>query len=70
MMQKTVAAGYRAMSALSQRRRVMGMSTKAHHVDQPVCRLGMAAYWFDTLATAPESNDHSPPNRSRVSTKS
>ena len=36
------------------------MSTNAHQVDQPVCIDGMAAYWFDTSATAPVSNDQQP----------
>ena len=44
------------------------MSTSAHQVDQPVCIDGMAAYWFETFATAPLSNDHSPPKSASVST--
>ena len=41
----------------------------AHHVDQPMCRLGMAAYWFEIEAIVSESNDHGPPNSASVSTK-
>src|SRR4051794_12760021 len=44
------------------------MSTSAHHVDHPVCIEGIAAYWFERSATAPLSNDHSPPNSASVST--
>src|SRR4029453_4985729 len=68
MMQKTVATGYTATSTFSQRLRIMGMSTSAHHVDQPVCIDGIAAYWLDRSATAPLSNDQSPPYLASVST--
>lgn len=49
--------------------RAAGYSTIADHVDQAKCRLGMAAYWFETFCMAPESNDHSPPTTRSVSTK-
>ena len=39
------------------------------HMAQPQCRLGMAAYWFDTFSMAELSNDHSVGNCFSVSTK-
>ena len=33
-----------------------------------MCRLGMAAYWFEIEAIASESNDHGPPYSASVST--
>src|ERR1700728_3612643 len=42
---------------------------KAHQNAQAVCRLGMAAYWFDTWLTGPEEKFHSPPMTFKVSTK-
>ena len=41
----------------SQRRRSIGASTSADHVDQPMCRLGIAAYWLETSLSVSESND-------------
>ena len=43
--------------------------TNVDHRAQAKCRLGMAAYWFETFCMAPESNDHSPPTTRSVSTK-
>ena len=54
--------------ARSQRRRMSGASTKAHHVDQPMCMLGIAAYWLETAAISSLPNDAQPPNSATVST--
>ena len=55
-------------SALTHRRRTSGASTRAHHVDQPMCMLGMAAYWLDTAAISSLPNDAQPPYSATVST--
>ncbi len=47
--------------ALTQRRRTSGASTKAHQVDQPMCMLGMAAYWLDTAFISSLPNEAQPP---------
>src|SRR2546421_6294212 len=69
MMQKRVVTGYSATSARTHRRRTSGNSTSALHVDQPMCRLGIAAYWFESFLRPPESNDQNVGNLARVSTK-
>jgi hypothetical protein len=38
-------------------RRRRGTSAHAHHSAQAQCTLGIAAYWFEILFTAPELND-------------
>ena len=37
--------------------RTRGRNTAQAHSDQPQCRLGMAAYWFEIDFMADESND-------------
>jgi hypothetical protein len=61
MMSKRVKNGYAITRARSQRRRTNGASTRAHQVDQPMCMLGMAAYWFETAAISSLPNDAHPP---------
>ena len=61
MMQNNVASGYRNTATRCQRRRSSGHIATAHHVDQPMCMLGIAAYWLDTFFIVSESNDHGPP---------
>ena len=60
-MAKRVHRGYTAASTLAHRARTAGTSTSADHDDQAKWRLGMAAYWFEILWTAPESNDQRAP---------
>src|SRR5918998_4945166 len=55
-------------SQRSQRRRISGASTRAHHVDQPMCMLGMAAYWLKTAAISSLQKDAHPPYTATVST--
>jgi hypothetical protein len=55
---------------LAHRRRSSGTSTNAHHVDQPMCMLGIAAYWLDTAAISSLPNDAQPPWTATVSTYS
>ena len=69
MMQNTVAIGYSTTRARAQRRRTRGKSTSALHSDQAECRLGIAAYWFDSFFSPPESNDQNVGYLSSVSTK-
>src|ERR1700678_4080435 len=69
MMQKMVANGYTVISTLPHHGLISGISARAHHADQLVCRLGMAAYWLETSLTADEEKFHSPPMTLRVSTK-
>src|SRR4051794_17245940 len=69
MMQYSVMNGYAITNARAQRRRTSGKSTSALHVDQAMCRLGMAAYWFDTFLRPPDSNDHNVGYVASVSTK-
>src|SRR3954452_18243069 len=66
-MQNSVASGYRTSRNRAQRRRISGHRAQVHHNDQPMWRLGMAAYWLEILATVPESNDHKPPTSASVS---
>ena len=60
MMQNSVASGYRNTTTRCQRRRSSGHMATAHHVDQPMCMLGIAAYWFERSCIVSESNDHGP----------
>src|SRR5690242_16577147 len=69
MMQNKVAHGYNTTSTLAQRRRTSGKSTSALHVDQPMCRLGIAAYWFDSFLSPPLSKLQNVGYTSSVSTK-
>jgi hypothetical protein len=68
-MANSVANGYTINSARSTGLRTPGNSTSADQLDQAKCRLGIAAYWLEIFCMVPESNDHSPPNFCRVSTK-
>ena len=61
MMQKSVASGYSSTSPFIHRRLSSGQTAATHHVDQPMCMLGIAAYWFEIDAIVSESNDHGPP---------
>ncbi len=61
MMQNNVAIGYRNTATRCHRRRSNGHIATAHHVDQPMCMLGIAAYWLEMLVIVSESNDHGPP---------
>ena len=69
MMQNSVASGYRSTAARCHRRRSSGHIATAHHVDHPMCMLGIAAYWLEMSAIVSESNDHGPPYSASVSTK-
>ena len=44
-------------SARNHPRRTSGSSTSMLHTAHAVCRLGIAAYWFDSFLRPPESND-------------
>ena len=68
MMQNNVASGYRNTTTRCQRRRSSGHIATAHHVDQPMCMLGIAAYWLEMSVIVSESNDHGPPYSASVST--
>ena len=60
MMQNTVAIGCSDDEHLRPSAAApSGTSTSAAHVDQPMCRLGIAAYWFETSLSVSESNDQS-----------
>src|SRR4051795_10935554 len=67
-MAKNVHTGWAMASAFVHHRLHDGQNTHAHHSDHAKWRLGMAAYWFDTLLIGPEWNDHRPPTESSVST--
>ena len=49
--------GYRTASTLAQRCLHAWHEHDAHHVAHAQCTLGIAAYWFEILLTAPELND-------------
>ena len=65
----TVKTGYMIASTLAQRCLTRGANTSAHHVAQHTCTLGIAAYWFEILLTAPELNDQNVGYFASVSTK-
>ena len=46
-----------------------GTSAHAHHSAHAQCTLGIAAYWFEILFTAPELNDQNVGYFASVSTK-
>ena len=66
-MANMVSAGYAAASALAIGFRSSGTRISVHHNAQPMCRLGMAAYWFETFSHPADSNDHNPPTSMTVS---
>jgi len=57
MMQNSVANGWSTISPLSHRLRTSGSATSIAQTDQPMCMLGIAAYWFEMFLSVPESND-------------
>src|SRR3954447_5462166 len=65
----SVTTGYDAARSLRGSVVMRGTSANAHHVDHAMCTLGMAAYWFETFAAGPESNDQNVGYLSSVSTK-
>src|SRR5215510_14264212 len=65
----TVAHGYKIARALAHFRFRRGNSAHAHQSAQAQCTLGIAAYWFEILFTAPELNDQIAGSSSKVSSK-
>src|SRR5262245_31624512 len=65
----TVHTGYITASTLTHVRRTRGTSAHAHHSAHAQWTLGMAAYWFEILLTAPELNDQNVGYFASVSTK-
>jgi len=65
----TVATGYSAASTFTQTCSTRGTVAHAHHNAHAQCTLGIAAYWFEILLTAPELNDQNAGSFASVSTK-
>ena len=65
----TVPTGYNAASTFAQVCLRRGTSAQAHNSAQAQCTLGIAAYWFEILLTAPELNDQNAGYFARVSWK-
>ena len=64
-----VRAGYNTTASFTQRLRASGKMPNATHDAQPIWREGIAAYWLEAWAIAPELKSQGPPNSSNVSTK-